>query len=255
MARAFTTNQYLIAGSAVHSAVPFTMACWFKSSSDAVNQTLMALGPSGNNSRQFALRADGNQAGDPVVASARQTGTAGANTSTGYTVGQWHHAAGVFASISDRRAFIDGGSKGTNSTSRTPSGIDRTIIGAEFDSDGASDFSEAEIAECAFWGTALTDEEIAVLATGVCPLFVRPNSLSLYLPGVRDADKDLVGGLSFTPTNTPTIAAHTRIMRVVPPFTRFTAAGGGAPPAILTLNRIEREIGRGAMRGVVRGAA
>jgi hypothetical protein len=256
MARAFNgSSQYLINGTAAATAEPLSMACWFKTSSDTANQALMALGSNTTTTRQFELRCDGSQAGDPVVAASQQSGVIGANTTTGYTVNQWHHAAGVWNSTTDRRAFIDGGSKGTNTTARTNSAIDRTVIGAKWLSSGASLFLAGSIAECAIWNDDLTDSEVAILATGVSPLFVHPQNLIFYMPGIRDIDQDIVGARAMTAVASPTVDEHPRVRLCISPFTRFTAAAGGAAITPSMLNRIEREITRGYMRGVMRGAA
>lgn len=70
---------------------------------------------------------------------------------------------------------------------------------------------EGRVAEVGIWDVALDDDEIAALASGFSPLFIRPQSLVYYAPLIRDEDEDRVGGLSLTATNTPTVGTHPRV--------------------------------------------
>jgi hypothetical protein len=60
----------------------------------------------------------------------------------------------------------------------------------------------------AVWNAALTDAEVAILATGFSPKKVRPQSLVFYAPLVREV-RDLVGGVALSDTGT-TVADHPR---------------------------------------------
>ena len=55
-------------------------------------------------------------------------------------------------------------------------------------------YCDGSLAEAAIWNAALSDAEVAALATGVSPLLVRPGSLVFYAPLARDL-LDRVGGL------------------------------------------------------------
>jgi hypothetical protein len=90
----------------------------------------------------------------------------------------------VWVATNDRRAYIDGGSKGTNGTSRTPSGVNKTGVGYLCRSSQTGYFS-GRIAEVAVWDAALTDAEAALLGAGYSALFVRPQDLLVYWPMVR----------------------------------------------------------------------
>ena len=63
------------------------------------------------------------------------------------------------------------------------------------------------------WDVALTDDEVATLAKGVCPLFVRPGNLLAYWPliGNNSPEIDCVGRFEMTLTNSPGTSAHPRV--------------------------------------------
>ncbi len=201
--------QYLSNANAIISGTPFTMACWFRSENVANDQTLLSVGVAGSGDQKHALQLVGSAAGDPVRVLSRTTSAGQADTSTGYTAGTWYHACGVWASATDRRAYINGGSEGTNTTSRAPTGMDSTYIGA---TQGASPvtFSDGFIAEAGIWNVALTTGEIAALAGGVSPLKIRPDALVAYWPiyGAFSPEPDMRGGFHMTLNAAPVQANH-----------------------------------------------
>ena len=212
------TNQYLQVGSAVLTAAPLTMACWFNVDSVTVSHTLVSItnqGTAGGVTR-FAMFAAGAISGDPVRAIASNTvqGNGIAATTSGYSANFWHHAAGVFTSASSRSVYLDGGNSATDTTSITPTLLDRTNIGVQFlqSAGGTSGiaFADGLIAEVGIWNAALTAAEIASLAKGMACDKVRPQSLVFYAPLVRDLI-DQKGGLTITNNNAATVAAHTRV--------------------------------------------
>lgn len=122
----------------------------------------------------------------------------------------WQHAAGAFISNTSRTAYLDGGNKGTDSTSYSYSGGQNTAIGSLIDP--SMIYFNGKIAEFGVWNVELTDQEILILSKGYSPLCVRPESLWCYLPLTRDNDDCLISGSQFAPQNSPTIADHTRII-------------------------------------------
>jgi len=227
-----SSSQYLSNANAVVSGTPFTMACWFKSENVTNDQTLLSVGTAGADNARHSLQAVGSVAGDPVRAVSRTTGSAQADTTTGYTAGIWYHACGVWASETDRRVYIDGGSEGANTTSRVISGLNSTYIGAKQDT-APTVFMDGLIAEAAIWNVGLNTSEIAVLARGVSPLRIRPSALVAYWPvfGVGSPEPDYSnGGFHMTLNAAPPQADHAPVM---PAFYRadwygaFTAAAAG----------------------------
>ncbi len=188
--------------------LPFSMATWFNK--DALNdtQTLMSFADPGSTTQQINLRLDTTNA----VAANAPGGTAFSSTVIP-TSGSWHHALGVWATSTSRSAYLNGGGKGTNTDSATSSGMTRIRLGVSADSTPFG-FWDGMLAECAIWDVEITDDEALILATGVCPLFVRPENLVLYTPLIRAVrfPIDLMGGLILNDNGTPTVDDHPRII-------------------------------------------
>jgi hypothetical protein len=226
------TDDYLstVDGTARVTTTPLTLACWFNSDSQTADQVLLAASEAGAGNRDgFYMFAGGAQAGDPVLATTRNADlSSSASSTTGYTAGTWHHACAVFASATDRRAFIDGGSKGTNATSRTPAptrylaGISNELT---FDING-------RLAELGIWNVALTDEEVAALGRGYSPLLVRPASLVEYWRCIEGTGATVVrnfrsGGPEFTIQGDGVSRAdHPRIIQPLRALINPKSAGG-----------------------------
>ncbi len=195
MARSFNgSSDSLWSLTAPITAAPFTMACWFNSTTGVGNQTLIDISD-GSTSDRWRLNAAGNVGGDPIRCVIAQTGQSNVNvdTSTGYSANTWHHACFVERSATDRSIYIDGGSRGNNATSRTPGGISEITVGTSVVN---SQYLNGLLAEAAVWSADLTDDEITALALGVSPLIVRPASLVSYWPlvGRTSPEIDTMGG-------------------------------------------------------------
>lgn len=207
MARQFASasSQYLNRGSAIVTAAPFSVSVWFKTGS-TTDQVLVSAAKIADAGHRFNLSLSGSN----VYAQAFD-GTAGnALTSTTFTTNAWQHAGVVFASTTDRRAYLNGGGKGTNATSVSPAGINE-FYAARYES---GLYFDGLLAELATWNVALDDDEIAALAKGVCPLLIRPQSLVAYYPlfGNDSPEPDRwKSRFDLTLTNGPTKADHPRI--------------------------------------------
>jgi hypothetical protein len=182
MSRSFISanSEYLQVGSAVLTGVPLTMACWFRSTDITIAQELMVIANSASavTLNNFRLVINGNQFGDRLRAfTSGATANPAAVTSTGYSANTWHHAAGVWAAVNSRAAYIDGGSKGTESTSETPSGLNRTVVGA-LRQGSNQNFMSGRIALPCIWNVALSDNEVAQLAAGFHPSLIRPDAIA-----------------------------------------------------------------------------
>jgi len=214
------------------SAMPLSMACWFNTNDLDVNEILISLADSAVGDHWFALGINGSEAGDPVQAWKRGGSSSVARTTTTPSINTWHHACGTFASATSTIAYLDGAGKHEETTSITPSSIDVTAVG------GIRDVSPGQywsglIAEIALWNVTLTDAEVAILAVGYSPLFVRPGNLVNYWPliGRTSPEIDVVGGVNFTLTGT-VVANHPRIImphrqQIIP---AVAAVGGVANP-------------------------
>lgn len=207
MAADFPTNTNYEAASAVVTAYPFTMACWFYVANTTTNRTLMDLG----NTTESAGQALNVNSSAVVQASTTVPGaTSSAVSSTTHSANTWHHATAVFASATDRRAFLDGGGKGTNAVSRLfTATIDRTLLGRRLRTNSYSQPVTGRLAECAIWNVALTDDEVYSLGRGYRASLIRPSALILYAPLIRDVI-DFARGVTLTAVGTPTVIEHPR---------------------------------------------
>ncbi len=125
------TDESTEFAAALVTAVPCTFCCDFRCTDITTQQCLVLVQNGDSGSAWFILEAAGHVAGDPIRAQAQGVSAETfATTTTGYTSGQWHHAAGLFASATSRTALIDGGSAGTNADSHTPTSLSRTAFGA-----------------------------------------------------------------------------------------------------------------------------
>lgn len=175
----------------------------------------MTLGVEGANDNRFSLYLDGASGGDPIIATTRTTSQSNASSTTGYSINTWQHACGVWVSNVDRRAYINGGSEGTNAVNRVPNGINATYIGGLPAVTPPVLPMIGRIAEAGIWNVQLNASEIAALAKGVSPLRIRPNALVAYWPlfGVGSPEPDYSnGGFHLTLNAAPAQVDHAPVM-------------------------------------------
>lgn len=217
----WSTSNYLSASDAAATAPPLTMAAWgLVTGAVGTNMTIMTLTTATGGSGQdlHALQLDGSTSGRVRATSNDTGGAASAVATAAPSANTWFHAAGVWSATNSRAAFLNGGNKGTNTTSKTVPSSNRTAIGVNgIATPGQAFSSTGLLAEAAIWNAALTDAEIAVLATGVSPLAVRPGSLVAYWPliGKNSPENNLRSGGTMAITGSLSAAAHPRI--IMPP--------------------------------------
>lgn len=218
MSRSFasSSSQYLTYSGAVLSATPLTMACFFNPVSGAGTYTLLSISDSAQSATYLQLHLASNRVRASEGANGVGIATAN-NVTTNVSNGVWQHACGVFGSSSSRDAFLNGGLKGSNTTTIGAGTLDRTEIGAKFNI-ARGGYMNGQIAEVGLWSAALTDAEVATLGKGVSPLLVRPQSLVAYWPliGRASPEIDIRGGFNMTLGGTPTAADHPRIYYPTP---------------------------------------
>jgi hypothetical protein len=186
------------------------MACWFRIPSVTVadHRTLICVSNSAtiNNWIQTYVSSAGNL-------TARSRGAIGnyiATHTTKSLANTWYHALAVYANSSSRIIYLDGLDPATNSTDcGAMSGQNRTAVGRRI-STGTAGYMGGDIGEVAIWSAGLNAAEALMLATGISPLAVRPQSLVAYWPlfGTQSPEIDRVGGYDMTLTNGPTQADH-----------------------------------------------
>jgi hypothetical protein len=155
----------------------------------------------------------------------------------------------VAESTTSRKVYFSGGTPGVNTETTALGAMNRAGIAMV----GRANYLNGGLAHVCFWNQALTAVEIAELAAGYAPQFVRPQAIVGLLPFVRDFI-DLKGNawlndVPDVPATPATVVAHPRIIQ---PQRRgwfhVAAAGGGG-----TLTGDGNAAGTGAASGV--GAA
>lgn len=201
-----TTNRYQ-GNSTPVTAYPFTLAAWFNADVLTGGKTILCLGTSGGATAQQRIYASPTAVHAESEAAAT-TSTAASTAAPSLTT--WHHACGVFESDTDRRAFLDGGNKGTDATSRGwATFINRTVIGQRLRNGNYGLGMDGRIAETAVWNISLTDDEVLALGRGIRPSLIRPQNLVFYAPLIREVI-DLRAARALTATNAPAQSDHTR---------------------------------------------
>jgi hypothetical protein len=127
----------------------------------------------------------------------------------------WNHIAYVFdgtlAAANRITLFVNGNSQALNGndgpieTNDTAS-LDNFGIGRD---GGNGLWSNGDFADLGVWQAALSADEVASLAKGMTCDKVRPQSLVIYTPLIRDI-QDLARGMTLTNTNS-TVANHPRV--------------------------------------------
>lgn len=233
MARLFddANQQYFYNANAV-AAVPLSMACWFACDDLTGNMALMAIQAEdgGAGFDGHVLWVYGSAPGDYINASTQNkvSGWGTAAATAGPSLNVWTHACGVWSSISARAAYLNGANKGTDAALVAPAGPDRTYIGASRYNNSVANYHSGCIAEAGIWSVALTDADVAALATGISPVLVQPEYLEAYWPliGRFSPEIDAVGGYGMTSSpSAPTVADHVRIRYAARPLQWYAPLG------------------------------
>lgn len=159
-------------------------------------------------------------------------GWAVADEGTTLTNGVAHHGCGIWTSSTDRVSVLDGNwaGRGTNTTSKNPTGVDHLSIGGQYFNSASTPQNEfnGRIAEVGMWNVALTQSEVEALAAGVSPLLIRPGNLVFYAPFLGDQNDDLTGNAPLTTDGTaPTVVEqHPAIYKPHNQVIRFPSVSG-----------------------------
>lgn len=205
------TTQYLnISDSILFNSIPLTMACWFKTSSNTVNQGILNITDATTGGEGYRLNAQGAVAGDPIRFLSVGSATNAVDTTTGFVANTWTHACGVVSSATSRTVYINGGSSATTTVDSTSTGRNILYAGVIRASSAFSNYLSGDLAEIGVWNIDLSIADIASLAKGMSPSLIRPEYLILYAPLVRDLI-EINSALTITNNNTATVSNHTRI--------------------------------------------
>ena len=195
-----SSSQYLKASTVNVDAKPVTIAAWFKGF-DADNfQSVVCIS---NNSNEFLLsQLRGAVAGDPIAAAEYATAWKIAESSSGYALNVWTHVCCVFYSSADRRVYINGGGKVTNTDSQNVnfSLFDQVLVGTHKTSGGAH--LDGKIAQVSIWSAELNDAEVVSLASGDNPTTIQYSGLVDYWPLAANGNNEISAN-TLVPYNSP----------------------------------------------------
>ncbi len=202
------SSQYLEINVGILQAYPITMACWFRANDITTDYVLMGLVDQSETSVRFLMMANGTAGGDPIRAFAdagRQ-----ALTTTGYSANTWHHACVIYENVNDRSAYIDGGSKGTESSadSVTTANLDRFSICRAGDLTPSSYF-DGQIDIPMVWNRILSDDEVEWLHREPYSMFQQNRARLFSVTGGIAVFASISDGLGISDTITTT-TGHAR---------------------------------------------
>lgn len=159
----------------------------------------------------FGLFFAGAVAGDPLGFLKFGYGS----TQGSYVSGQWYAVAGRANSATQADIAVDGTvTTGTTTNIAWDASASEMQIGGRYQPSIDSTLV-GSVSDVALWTAYLDDAEVMSLARGFSPRRVRPQSLKLYAPMVRDLqatyDAKSGGGHStWTTSGSPTVSAHPR---------------------------------------------
>jgi hypothetical protein len=206
-----TSTQYITSSSPSMSVHPTTMSAWVYATNNVAAMTVLNFTENTGSNNGFRLTLAGQAAGDPVRAtsfgSANSISTIGDTGPSGFNLNTWHHVCGVFTSSTLRVVYRDGvaGSNATtlvDFTSLTSISIGSLRLG--------STLMDGYISDVGIWSAALNTDEINSLAKGFSAKKIRPQSLTYYVPLIRNLQEHR-GNIALTNNNTATVVQHNRV--------------------------------------------
>lgn len=164
---------------------PFTVNFWFYPTVTAVGTLAMFTLHNTTDLHRFVINV--NTGTSRLNFNAFTTANAFAIAGANYTLNAWNMATAVGTSSTSRTVYINGGNSGSNTTSRVLTTPNRWIVAGSQTSLGVVTPSyQGRLSEFAIWNVALTQADISSLYTGAKATLVRPTSLKVYIPLVRD---------------------------------------------------------------------
>jgi len=199
---------------------PFSVAAWVKILDDTRTHCFWASVDTSSDSIYYALISDYGSA-----ACIEREGTAVSDYGPDNVIGKWHLHVAVFRSSTDREQYVDGGTSGNNTDSKTLTGtLTRYWVGAR---PGPNQPTNGKIATIAVYNKALSVAEIAELlrlwpeqasSYGDCVAYhdMRADQGTVTLPDAKAGNYDLsITGATYDSDNPVLQNPHRRIVRMV----------------------------------------
>jgi hypothetical protein len=189
MAFDFDGSTQYFTGTAPISVAPMSVSVWFNGTAPASgSEAIMSLCDAASDADFWAMSVNNS---NQLRWDSVDTGGGAAIAGDTWTDGVWHNAIGVEIASNDRDCYLDNGTVGTDTTTRTPDAVDTIGIGARVRLTLDNHFNGG-IAELGIWNVELSADDRNTLQH-YAPPFVKPNNLVFYAPLVGGAGIDLLG--------------------------------------------------------------
>lgn len=205
-----TTADYLDKAATCDTitSAPASLGIWFNADDATASDDLISLGDGSNASLNILSLRSNSATGFLAARAGDGTAPTDATTSGAHTTATWETGLATFTSAASRAAYLNGANKGTAGTTRTPSGIDNTVIGTD-QIHGANSF-DGRLAHASIWNKALSDLEAGYFGTGGNPRAI--SGLTCYYKiSVASPEVDSLGGGSLTVHGTTSSASNPTI--------------------------------------------
>ena len=213
------SSQYGVIAETPPTNYPFTIACWVYPTATNVQASAYGTATNANNNAGYQLIM--NSSALPSFRVGDTSGTASAAGITPLPINAWTHLCGVGLDSTTRVIYVNGILEGTNTSSRVPAAVNRTVVGGRITGTPAQ-FWPGYLSDAATWNVALTADEVAVLSglgnptKAWAPVRVRPQSIVVAPELAHDGNgansRNRVGTV-LGYTNAPTTVAGPPIQR------------------------------------------
>lgn len=156
------SSEYLEINKAVISGPPFTIVAWIRPDDLGQVGYVLSISDKDLTYRWCGVVANYPSNGDISAVSYNGASLGVATAAKAMSLNTWHQVCGVWHSASDRRAYVDGGNEGIETTTSAPPGLDRTSVGRCGDATPAY-YLSGKVDIVIVWGRALSVAELAWL--------------------------------------------------------------------------------------------
>jgi hypothetical protein len=174
-----SSSQHMYSSNTPITSPPFTISCFYRTADISNSQVLLSITDYNANWHAHYLEVSSSYINAATATAGVFTKAQAANTSSS---NEWLHIVGVWGSSTDRRVYVDGGNKGSDSTSSSPSGIDYLTVGGYYEGSTFGTTSlDGDLANIIIWDRAFSDAEALHLHQNPWDLY-QPVSPKIY-PG------------------------------------------------------------------------